>query len=410
MEWSDYLKILHQAEKLKNATRHSWTSAGRHESAAEHSWRLSLMAYFIKDRFPQADIDRLIKMCLLHDIGESFTGDIPSFEKTKEDTHKEDKMVDEWIKGLPDNVKCELTDIFSEMRKQESLESKLYLALDKLEAVIQHNEADIRTWIPLEYELQLEYGSEETNFSDLTRQLRNILKCESIDKIEKSKSQGFVNENIKNVTENGGRMGVIRLVLGACYTNCYLVYDKETKACMIIDPADNADEIIKCIEENNLEPRYIAITHGHTDHILAASDLNERYHAPVLVSRIDAWRLLDEDLINERPYVLEPYKVVRPSILLSEGDEIWLDGIKFSVMILAGHTPGSMALIAENAIFTGDTMLKGGHGKTSLKGGDEKEMQKSLERIKSLDGNYTIYPGHKEITTLDEEREADNNI
>lgn len=179
---------------------------------------------------------------------------------------------------------------------------------------------------------------------------------------------------------------------------------------MIIDPADNADEIIKCIEENNLEPRYIAITHGHTDHILAASDLNERYHAPVLVSRIDAWRLLDEDLINERPYVLEPYKVVRPSILLSEGDEIWLDGIKFSVMILAGHTPGSMALIAENAIFTGDTMLKGGHGKTSLKGGDEKEMQKSLERIKSLDGNYTIYPGHKEITTLDEEREADNKI
>lgn len=79
-------------------------------------------------------------------------------------------------------------------------------------------------------------------------------------------------------------------------------------------------------------------------------------------------------------------------------------------MILPGHTPGSMALRTENAIFTGDTMLAGGHGKTSLYGGDESAMKESIKRLKELDGNYIIYPGHKETTTLDAERGGCPNI
>ena len=120
----------------------------------------------------------------------------------------------------------------------------------------------------------------------------------------------------------------------------------------------------------------------------------------VMISKIDAWRLLDEELINERPYVTEPYKPVRASVLLGEDDEIWLDDIGFKIMVVPGHTPGSIALIGENVIFTGDTMLANGHGKTSLPGGDEKEILRSLERIKSLEGNYIIYPGHKESTVI----------
>ena len=136
-------------------------------------------------------------------------------------------------------------------------------------------------------------------------------------------------EEVQPLTDDSwgqDQMQIIRLVLGACFTNCYLVYHPRTRNCMIIDPADEGEKIISCIEKNHLHPVYIVITHGHTDHVLAAAELAERYHALVAVSKIDAWRLMDEDLINDRPYVDKPYRPVRPSILLSEGDELWLDG------------------------------------------------------------------------------------
>lgn len=406
MQWEKYFEILDMAEQLKNNTRHSWTSAGRRESVAEHCWRLTIMAYFLKDKFKNTDMNKVILMCMFHDIGEAFTGDIPAFKKTESDSRLEERAVCGWLEELDEPYKTELCALFDEMKECRSEEAKLYRALDKMEAVIQHNEADIRTWLPLEYELQLTYGKEETAFSEVTMQLGEFANSITLDKIKNAETAGYVKEPVKDVSaaDYSSKMGVIRLVLGACFTNCYLAYSQTTQSCMIIDPADSAPKIVRCIEEKGLKPHYIAITHGHTDHVLAAAELAEKYKIPVIVSKIDAWRLMDEALINDRPYVEEPYKPVRPSLLLGEGDEIWLDDIKFSVMLLPGHTPGSMALIAENAIFTGDTMLAGGHGKTSLYGGDEAAMEKSVKRLKELPGNYLIYPGHKEVTTLDAER------
>lgn len=413
MQWEKYFSILDRAEQLKNNTRHSWTSAGRRESVAEHCWRLTIMAYFLKHKFKNVDMNKVILMCMFHDIGEAFTGDVPAFKKTESDSRLEEQAVYGWLEELDEPYKTELRTLFDEMKECRSEEAKLYKALDKMEAVIQHNEADIRTWLPLEYELQLTYGKEETAFSEVTRQLREFANSITLDKIKNAEMAGYVKEIVKDVSASSNtaeaadhslKMGVIRLVLGACFTNCYLAYSQTTQSCMIIDPADSASEIVRCIEEKGLKPRYIAITHGHTDHVLAAAELAEKYEIPVIVSKIDAWRLMDEELINDRPYVEKPYKPVRPSFLMGEGDEIWLDDIKFSVMLLPGHTPGSMALVAENAIFTGDTMLAGGHGKTSLYGGDEEAMERSLKRLKELPGNYLIYPGHKEVTTLEAER------
>ncbi|MGN1131621.1 MAG: HD family hydrolase, partial [Ruminococcus sp.] len=126
METDKLLDILNTASRLKDNTRHSWTPKGRRESVAEHSWRLSLFAYFIKDEFPNVDIDRVIKMCILHDMGEAFTGDIPSFKKTDTDEDKELSALFGWVESLPENFRNELMDLYKEMLEQKTDESRLY--------------------------------------------------------------------------------------------------------------------------------------------------------------------------------------------------------------------------------------------------------------------------------------------
>lgn len=172
----DFLKV---AEKLKCNTRHSYTSSGRHESVAEHSWRLTMMAYFMRDEFPEADIDKVIKMCMFHDMGEAITGDIPAFEKTSADSDHENHVMDELLDTLPEPYRADLKELFAEMEALETLEAKIYKALDKLEALIQHNEADLSTWIPLEYDLQMTYGTEECGFSEYMKNLRDMVREDS---------------------------------------------------------------------------------------------------------------------------------------------------------------------------------------------------------------------------------------
>jgi len=161
MNPKEFLSILSVAEKLKCTTRHCDTSTGRRESVAEHCWRLALMAMLLRDVFPDTDVDKVIRMCLIHDLGEAFTGDIATFNKTEEDAINEDSAFRSWINTFPPAQKDEFTALLQEMSALSTNEAKLYKALDKLEAVIQHNESDIASWLPLEYDLQLTYGTEE---------------------------------------------------------------------------------------------------------------------------------------------------------------------------------------------------------------------------------------------------------
>lgn len=180
----ELMKIMPVAENLKCNTRHGWTSTGRQESVADHSWRISLMAMLIAPEFPQADMNKVIRMCLIHDLGEAFTGDIPTFRKTEADTRKEDAMFDKWVRTLPEATKAEFTALLAEMNALETVEAKIYKALDKLEAVIQHNESPIDTWLPLEYDLQLEYGRENARFHPWFQELRREIDRQTIQKIK----------------------------------------------------------------------------------------------------------------------------------------------------------------------------------------------------------------------------------
>lgn len=185
MKPQDLIEILSVAEKLKCVTRHADTSSGRRESVAEHSWRISLMAMLLQDEFPGRDMNKVIKMCLIHDLGEAFLGDIPTFEKTADDVKREDEQYRKWVSGFPKNQREEFELLLQEMEEMKTEEAKLYKALDKMEAVIQHNEGDIATWLPLEYDLQLKYGEEEVEFSPYMKELKNYINEMTREKIRK---------------------------------------------------------------------------------------------------------------------------------------------------------------------------------------------------------------------------------
>lgn len=190
MRPAELLELLKVAEKLKCNTRHSYTSSGRHESVAEHSWRIALMAMLLTKEFPQADMNKVIRMCLIHDLGEVFTGDIPAFEKNDAHTETEERMFRAWVDTMPEDARTEFTALLEEMEQMETLEAKIYKALDKIEAVIQHDEADIATWLPLEYDLQLRYGREQLAFCTYMQELKAEVDAWTRRKIAENKTCG----------------------------------------------------------------------------------------------------------------------------------------------------------------------------------------------------------------------------
>ena len=170
----EVLEILHVAERLKCNTRHCDTSTGRRESVAEHSWRLCLFAMLLEQEpeFRSLDTDRVLRMCLIHDLGEAFTGDIPAFSKSAQDEGREQALYEDWIAQYPPANRAQFQALLAEMTALATPEAKLYKALDKLEAVIQHNEASLDSWLPLEYDLQRTYGQEAVEFSPYLRALK----------------------------------------------------------------------------------------------------------------------------------------------------------------------------------------------------------------------------------------------
>lgn len=177
------LNTLTVAARLKDATRHSYTAGGRHESVAEHSWMMTLMAFFLRDEFPEADMDKVIRMCIIHDLGECFTGDIPAFDKTSAHEAREDALLGEWVDQLPAPYAAEMRTLYAEMNARQTTEARIYKAIDGLEAVIQHNAADLGTWIPLEFELNKTYADDKVAFSPYLTALREEIRRDTLEKI-----------------------------------------------------------------------------------------------------------------------------------------------------------------------------------------------------------------------------------
>ena len=194
-------------------------------------------------------------------------------------------------------------------------------------------------------------------------------------------------------------MKVIRSILGELETNCYILLDEETMEAAIIDPADEAETLRDTIENLGATLKYILLTHGHRDHTLAAPKLHEMFpDAAVYIhaadkGRVGIYRYPMEELIGED---LKFY---------DDGDTLKLGNLTIEVITTPGHTGGSVCLRVGNALFTGDTLFAGSMGRIDLPGAQPDKMMSSLARLAKLEGDYDVYPGHMEPTTMARERQ-----
>ena len=185
------------------------------------------------------------------------------------------------------------------------------------------------------------------------------------------------------------------LPVGYLDTNCYIVTDEATLLCVIIDPGAESGTILDYIESNNLTVEAIFLTHGHFDHSMALAKVREATGAPVYINGRDVYGegdggqlKLDDDGSISR---------------YSEGDIITVGNLEFTILETPGHSSGSVTIICESALFTGDTLFRDSCGRTDL-GGDMDVLLASLRRLSALEGDYEVYPGHAESTTLQRER------
>lgn len=169
-----YLRFIREAERLKNVLRTAYTSAGRHESTAEHSWRLALLALAMLAERPDLDAQRVVAMCLVHDLGEAFEGDIPAVEATDpaRKAATERRAVERLTGLLPAEAGARLEALWEEYEACLTPEARWVKALDKAETIIQHNQG--ANPAGFDYAFNLTYGSEYFDSDELQRLRRRL--------------------------------------------------------------------------------------------------------------------------------------------------------------------------------------------------------------------------------------------
>ena len=183
------------------------------------------------------------------------------------------------------------------------------------------------------------------------------------------------------------------LAVGDLQTNCYLVWDDRQASCVVIDPGAEPEKILAQAEELGLRIEGVLLTHGHFDHVGGVTALVKATDCSVYVC--------EEELSLDPRLTAGPLHYTHT---YDEGDEICLAGLRFQVLRTPGHTPGSVCLLSEDTLFSGDTLFAGTCGRTDLPGGSWAQMQASLTRLAQPEKNDRVYPGHGRSTTIEYEK------
>ncbi len=199
-------------------------------------------------------------------------------------------------------------------------------------------------------------------------------------------------------------MIIKRLVVGSLSANCYIVGSETAGEGLVIDPGGNAGDIFQAISDSGLDIKIIVLTHGHSDHIAALYDIQDRTGAEVAIHTADAQFLRGRGSFSMMFGI--SYKTpATPDRLLNEGDIIDVGGLNFSVLHTPGHTPGSICLLTDNKVFTGDTLFYRGIGTTLMPGSSRRQLIDSIHtRLMVLPDDTAVYPGHGRETTIGAER------
>jgi hydroxyacylglutathione hydrolase len=198
----------------------------------------------------------------------------------------------------------------------------------------------------------------------------------------------------------------LSLEVGELETNCYLFFDEAGRRCLIIDPGADAEKILALIAREKLLPQAVVLTHGHPDHLGAAATLCNRFGIPLWLHEAD-----DEMLRLQGGRDLASLFGIEPpppaGRLLAEGDTLAVGSLELKVIHSPGHSPGSILLLGQGLLFSGDTLFQGDVGRTDLPGGDEEELRRSLDRIREFPPSTVVLPGHGPGSVL--ERECKDN-
>ncbi len=199
------------------------------------------------------------------------------------------------------------------------------------------------------------------------------------------------------------------VIVGGLETNCYLVYCPGTKACAVVDPGAEADKIFPVIAEEGLRPVLLINTHGHIDHIGANRDIKDKYGPPLLIHAEDE-SLLGKMQNLELSLFLGAQDSPPADRLLADGDEIAIGQGMLRVLHTPGHTPGSVSLLGDGFLLSGDTLFFEGVGRTDLPGGDPRRLEASIrDKLMTLPDDVVVLPGHGPLTTIGQERAANTS-
>ena len=191
-------------------------------------------------------------------------------------------------------------------------------------------------------------------------------------------------------------MLVKTIPVGFIEANCYIVSNEETLECVVIDPGDESNTILDYLEDNKLKCQAVLLTHGHYDHTGAALAVAGETGVPIYIN--------EKDCAPKGRYDPMRFSLPEGGRYLSEGDVLELAGMKFEIMETPGNTPGGVTIRCGEALFTGDTLFKGSCGRVDFAGGSMEQELQSLKRLCALPGNYEVYPGHMDSSTLEQER------
>ena len=196
---------------------------------------------------------------------------------------------------------------------------------------------------------------------------------------------------------------IYTLPLGAMGTNCYIIAT-ENKNAVAVDIGDDFPKFKKFIEDRGLKLKKILFTHSHFDHVLGTEEARKTYDAEVFVHELDSWKLNDEEgCFCGFKYGMH-FNPVTKFTEIKDSETITQDELTFKVLHTPGHSAGSVCYICDDVIFSGDTLFCGSMGRTDFEDGSSEEILKSLKKLANLKGDYKVYPGHFQSTTLEAER------